>query len=351
MRADESAITIITAMQDRERAHGMQGRECALAYLPSLRTKFCTVSSSTASRDVAAGPCPVAGSWRPSTAMRAEPGEISVSDDHCNILTGYLVYLLPSFALDTAIAILHSHRGPWTSAREPCQKPPTCMLRRSAHYSNVKPRSIPRAKHSARQHGQVRCTHHSTAHSRACRHGRPRGSPSHNCRCIAGRLPAPRQLPGKAPPAPSPFPRDGQTDGHTRTSRGAACVAIPVLSMQMACDAVFPSMFLQRSPPTSRCRRHMLKFLHMPSESPCERLCDLAGKKKAFCYVAAVVVRLARGAALKPGISARGWQLHGLRLLRQPHGRRGRRWAIFNFGRPHGMPPPLPCAHCTTVVA
>ena len=148
MRADESAITIITAMQDRERAHGMQGRECALAYLPSLRTKFCTVSSSTASRDVAAGPCPVAGSWRPSTAMRAEPGEISVSDDHCNILTGYLVYLLPSFALDTAIAILHSHRGPWTSAREPCRKPPTCMLRRSAHCSNVKPRSIPRAKHT-----------------------------------------------------------------------------------------------------------------------------------------------------------------------------------------------------------
>jgi hypothetical protein len=148
VRADESAITIVTAMQDRERAHGMQGRECALAYLPSLRTKFCTVSSSTASRDVAAGPCPVAGSWRPSTAMRAEPGDRSDSDDRCNILTGYLVYLLPSFAPGTAIATLHSHRDPWTSAREPCQKHPTCMLRRSAHRSNIKPRSIPRAKHS-----------------------------------------------------------------------------------------------------------------------------------------------------------------------------------------------------------
>ena len=146
VRAAESAITIVTATQDRERAYRMQGRECALAYLPSLRTKFCTVSSSTASRDVAAGPCPVAGSWRPSTAMRAEPGDRSDSDDHCNIPTGYFVYLLPSFAPGTAIATLHSHRGPWTSAREPCQKPPICMLRRSAHRNNVKPLSFPRAK-------------------------------------------------------------------------------------------------------------------------------------------------------------------------------------------------------------
>lgn len=139
VRADESAITIVTAMQ---------GREYALAYLPSLRTKFCTVSSSTASSDVAAGPCPVACSWRPSTAMRAETGDRSDSDDHCNMLTGYLVYLLPSFAPGTAIATLHNHRGPWTSAHEPCRRPPTCMLRRSAHRSNVKPRSIPRAKHT-----------------------------------------------------------------------------------------------------------------------------------------------------------------------------------------------------------
>lgn len=56
----------------------MQGSDGALAYLPSLRTKLCTLSSSTGPSDVAALSCAAAGSWWPSTAMRAAPaGDMS----------------------------------------------------------------------------------------------------------------------------------------------------------------------------------------------------------------------------------------------------------------------------------